>query len=290
MQTNPTASAAWRQPTNLVGQTLAVCAFAMAAAGAYLNYQGAQFMIPGEAGKIAALAAVVAELVKVFWLTALALALASYRFGAALAVAVLGVTLHAFSLTCAIGVTASERAAVMDVKGDMQDRKARAEMALGEAQARVKELGSKATNVRDELRIAGEIARAKADVRQAQKDLDALTAPSSRDPQAEALATFLPIPAPAISKAMPLLPSLVVEFALTLTLLMAGLFGTQRSRGTLVEAPHATIDAVRTSSMNVKAAAKVMAAHRRHKALGGPVLPPAAEMASKPRRRTKATA
>jgi|GEM_PF-4325666 len=287
MHTQNTASVAMSQPTNTpwIGRTLAACAFAMAAAGAYLNYQGARFMIPGEAGEVAALAAVVAELVKVFWLTAFAAALATSRFGAAFAVAVLGVSLHAFSLTCAIGVTASERAIVMDVRGDAQERKQRAETALKDAKERVKELSAKATSARDEVRIAPELSKARSDVKLAQKDLDALTAPSARDPQAEAIAAFLPIPAATISTAMPLLPSLVVEFGPTLTLLAAGLFGAPRPRGLTVVDTQAPVKIERVTAMDVKIAAKVMQAHRRAKALGKPVLPAAAEMAVKPRRR-----
>ena len=136
----------------------------------------------------------------------------------------LGVSLHAFSLVCAVGVTASERAEVMDGKGDMQDKKRRAEQALTEAQARVDALSGKATSIRDELRIADELGKARADVKEAREKLDALKAPGSRDPQSEALAVYLPVSVDQLSKALPLLPSLVVEFGPCLTMLLASVF------------------------------------------------------------------
>jgi hypothetical protein len=71
------------------GVILTLMAFAIAGAGAFLNFKGAHFMVPGAAGEVVAGAAVVAEFVKTFWLTGLNMALSSRQVAAAMGVLVL---------------------------------------------------------------------------------------------------------------------------------------------------------------------------------------------------------
>jgi hypothetical protein len=238
------------------GVILTLMAFAIAGAGAFLNFKGAHFMVPGAAGEVVAGAAVVAEFVKTFWLTGLNMALSSRLWAAAMGVIVLGVTLHAFSLVCAIGVTAAERATVQDEKGDMQSRKKRAGEALTEARSRVEALSGKATTVKAELALTKQLDQAKLDVKEARERLDALKAPGMIDPQSEALAAYLPVSADRLSRALPLLPSLVVEFGPCLTLLLASVFfGAGRREAVTVEKATAAIPALEMPEDEREAAA-----------------------------------
>jgi hypothetical protein len=238
------------------GATLTLFAFVIAGAGAYLNFHGASYMVPGAAGQVVASAAVIAEFVKLFWLTGLSVAVASRNYGAAIGVIVLGVALHAFSLVCAIGVTASERATVMDIRGDQQESKKRAEAALTEAQARVEALAAKASNVKAELALTKQLDQARQDVKEARARLDALKAPGARDPQSEALAAYLPVSVDQLSKALPLLPSLIVEFGPTLTLLLASVFfGVRRREEVAVKTGTAAVSVSYTPEDDREAAA-----------------------------------
>lgn len=63
--------------------------------------------------------------------------------------------------------------------------------------------------------------QAQADLTTARNALDGIKAPSSRDPQADAIASMLPIEPRLVSKWLPMLPSLLVEFGPSLMLLMA---------------------------------------------------------------------
>lgn len=257
-----------------VSAILTVLAFTVAAIGGFLNFRGASFMLGGGTVAIAvACAAVVAELVKPFWLTGLSIAGASRKWGAALGIIVLGVSLHAFSLICAVGITASEHSALTDARGDLQKKQARAEAALTDAQVRTRALSGKrpAGEVRSDIAVAeaevsrqaareaaertstcgsrcqeaiakGDAAKAKAaalevelalsvqaeqaqqDLQAARQKLDGIHAPSAADPQAEALAAYLPVSVDQLTKGLPLLPSLLVEFGPVLTLLLASVF------------------------------------------------------------------
>ena len=255
------------------GATLTVLAFALASAGAYLNYLGAGHMVPGAASVVVSWAAVGAEFIKLFWLVGLTIALAARQWGAAIGVTILGIALHAFSLTCAVGVASFERSIVLDDRGSLQQRKARAEAREADAQAQVKALRgkrpagevqaalteadaevsrqatreaaertstclarcqdaitkgdaakAKAALLREELKLSIQAEDAQKELQAARADLGDIKAPTSVDPQADALAAFLPVSKEWLSKGLPLLPSLIVEFVPTLTLMMAGLF------------------------------------------------------------------
>jgi hypothetical protein len=75
------------------------------------------------------------------------------------------------------------------------------------------------------------------------------------DPQSEALAAYLPVSADRLSRALPLLPSLVVEFGCLTLLLASVFFGAGRREAVTVEKATATIPALEMPEDEREAAA-----------------------------------
>lgn len=235
------------------------CAAGLAVCGALINYEGAKVMAPGEIVVIFAWAAVVAEIVKLFWLSGFRYALRRREWMLALAMLGAGILLHTYSMAAALGTAASGRDKVISQRAGQQNAlgyaqagaataKAEAGRLSGirsgaEVQAEIDRLmlapntsGCKTPRGREALQTCLQVQALRAELVNARKADDArhnagaaqakledltLAAPQARDPQAEALAVYLPLSADRIGTMLPLLPSLVVEFIPMAAMLLA---------------------------------------------------------------------
>jgi hypothetical protein len=235
------------------------CAAGLAVCGALINYEGAKTMAPGEIVTVFACAAVIAEIVKLFWLSGFHYALQRREWMLALAMLSAGILLHTYSMVAALGTAASGRDKVISLRAGQQNAltytqasaasaKVDADRMAGirsgvQVQADIDRLlltpdtndckaprGKEAKlacqqmqALRAELAGARKADEARQNAAAAQAKLEALTlqAPQTRDPQAEALASYLPLSAGRIGKMLPLLPSLLIEFIPMAAMLLA---------------------------------------------------------------------
>lgn len=246
-------------------------AVALTVVGAWLNFHGAQVMVPGQAAMVVAWGAVAAEAVKLSWLAGAAHAWRRRNWAAVAMVGVMGLLLHGFSLACAIGIAAADRDVMLADRGGQQQVHTRWSQAYEEAKQHVTTLGgkrpasevqtdlerarstfseAKADEARErktgcgpqckaairvqqqaqqriatletELKASLALAQARTDLRTAREKLDALAPPEKVDPQAAALANFMPAASEAsVSKWLPLLPSLIVEIVPVIAIWLA---------------------------------------------------------------------
>ncbi|MFP4539123.1 MAG: hypothetical protein ACLFPA_12580 [Dichotomicrobium sp.] len=115
--------------------------------GMKLNWLGAHILVPGDAAEFVAWGAVAAELVKLSWLAGMAYAFRQGMWAATLAIMVMGILLHAFSLVCAVGISATGRNADIETKQTQQETRERASRSLQEAKARIEALGGQRETV-----------------------------------------------------------------------------------------------------------------------------------------------
>jgi hypothetical protein len=235
------------------------CAAGLAICGALINYEGAKTMAPGDIVTVFACAAVIAEAVKLFWLSGFRYALRRHEWMLALAMLSAGVLLHTYSMVAALGTAASGRDKIISQRAGQQNALSYAQASAASAKAEADRMAGIRSGVQvqediDRLLLAPDTngctsprgknarqtcqqvqalraelagARKAGEVRQnaaaAQARLEALTlqAPQARDPQAEALASYLPMSAVRIGKMLPLLPSLLIEFIPMAAMLLA---------------------------------------------------------------------
>jgi hypothetical protein len=235
------------------------CAAGLAVCGALVNYEGAKTMAPGEIVAVFAYAAVIAEGVKLLWLSGFRYALQRREWMLALAMLCAGILLHTYSMVAALGTAASGRDKVISQRAGQQNALGYAQASAASAQAEAGRMagirsgvqvqedvdrlllapdtnGCKSPRGKDakvtcqqvqalraELASARKADEARQNLSAAQAKLEALTlqAPQARDPQAEALASYLPLSAERIGKMLPLLPSLLIEFIPVAAMLLA---------------------------------------------------------------------
>ncbi len=249
------ATIAYRSAAVCIGGAGAV----IAGCGAWLNYYGAKVMAPGEAAEILAVGAVASEIIKLAWLSGFRILLRQWMWGSALAVLAGGILLHAFSLTAALGTSAAGRDKSVSGREGQQNSLASAQAAVAAAKADVERVAGTRSEITvqqdidrlllipgtngctapkgwDAMQTCKQVQTLRAEIVQARKadelrsnlrtvegKVEALTftVPHSADPQAEAIATYLPVSATTIGKALPLLPSVLVEFTPMIAMLLA---------------------------------------------------------------------
>jgi hypothetical protein len=235
------------------------CAAGLAVCGALINYEGAKTMAPGEIVMVFAYAAVIAEAVKLLWLSGFRYALQRREWMLALAMLSAGILLHTYSMVAALGTAASGRDKVISQRAGQQNALSYAQASAASAKADTERMAGIRSGVqvqadidrlllapdtngctsprgkearqtcqqvqalRAELAGARKADEARQNAAAAQARLEALTlqAPQTRDPQAEALASYLPMSAEHIGKMLPLLPSLLIEFIPMAAMLLA---------------------------------------------------------------------
>jgi hypothetical protein len=235
------------------------CAAGMAVCGALINYEGAKTMAPGEIVMVFAYAAVIAEIVKLLWLSGFRYALQRREWMLALAMLSAGILLHTYSMVAALGTAASGRDHVISQRAGQQNALGYAQAGAATAKADAGRMagirsgvqvqadidrlllapdtnGCKAPRGKDARQTCQQVQALRAEMANARKadearqnaaaaqaKLEALTlqAPQARDPQAEALASYLPMSAERIGKMLPLLPSLLIEFIPMAAMLLA---------------------------------------------------------------------
>lgn len=240
----------------------------IAGVAATLSFEAAHVFAPGQAALALAVGAVAAEVPKSFWLVGATVAWGSGRRAASLAIVIMGICLHVYSLMSAVGLAAAGRNVALSASVGAQDTHARALKALDEAESRVKSVGSArpVATVSAELEVAeSRIARdvwtrtsactdvtkpasaavcspvialraekkqaleaeqARRDVAEARQRVDQLPRPLQADPQAAALAAYLPLSEEWVGKLLPLAPSLLVEVVPAIGLLLASILWT----------------------------------------------------------------
>jgi len=267
-------STALPAPGQWAAVIIALAAAALTTCGMWLNFHGAQVMVPGDGAMIVAWAAVAAEVVKLFWMTGAAHAWRRGRYAALLAVIAMGAMLHAFSLVCAIGIAADGRNDELSGRVAQQEAHQRLEDRVSDAEARIAALSgarpvgelerliadkkqhkrwrstggcTNATVPRSiaycrefrkleaELKDSRALAQARADKKTAEAKLDKAAPPLQADPQAAVLADYMPgATASGVSKGLPLLPSLIVEIVPVIAFWLACLLWPARREEPLV--------------------------------------------------------
>ena len=222
----------------------------MAVCGAILNYGAAKVMSPGEAATTLAWAAAISEAIKLSWLAGFRICLIRREILGAATLLGVGVLLHGYTMIAVLGSSAVGRDEVQSARQGKIDARAQAEAAIADAKARVASyegVRSEATvqqdinrlletpdtngckrpyglpaksvceqigQLKSELVGARKADQAREDLVKAQAELkNAPEAPKSIDPQAAAMAAWLPLSAEMIGRLLPLLPSMLLEFS-----------------------------------------------------------------------------
>jgi transposase-like protein len=244
----------------------------MAVCGAILNYGAAKVMSPGETATTLAWAAAVSEAIKLSWLAGFRVCLRRCEVLAAATLLGVGVLLHGYTMIAVLGSSAVGRDQVQSERQGKIDARARAEAAAAGAKARVTSyegVRSEATvqqdinrlletpdtnackrphgqaaklaceqigQLKSELVGARKADQAREDLTKAQADVkNAPDAPKTIDPQASAMAAWLPLSVEKIGRLLPLLPSMLLEFApmggMMLASILWGLGAEQNTNG-----------------------------------------------------------
>ena len=222
----------------------------MAVCGAILNYGAAKVMSPGEAATTLAWAAAISEAIKLSWLAGFRVCLNRREILGAATLLGVGVLLHGYTMIAVLGSSAVGRDEVQSARQGKIDAHAQAEATVADAKARVASyegVRSEATvqqdinrlletpdtngckrpyglpaklaceqigQLKSELVGARKADQAREDLIKAQAELkSAPHAPKSIDPQAAAMAAWLPLSAETIGRLLPLLPSMLLEFS-----------------------------------------------------------------------------
>ena len=225
-------------------------AAAMAVCGGILNYGAAKIMSPGEAATTLAWAAAFSEAIKLSWLAGFRVCLHRRELLAAATLLGVAALLHGYTVIAVLGSSAVARDHVASERQGKIDARVRAEAAVAEAKARVASYAGvrpeaviqqgidrlietpdanwckrpygqaaklaceQVAQLKSELPGARKADEAREDFKKAQTELKATPdPPQSIDPQASAIAAWLPLPAETIGRLLPLLPSMLLEFA-----------------------------------------------------------------------------
>ena len=218
-------------------------AAAMAVCGGILNYGAAKIMSPGEAATTLAWAAAFSEAIKLAWLAGFRVCLHRRELVAAATLLGVGALLHGYTVIAVLGSSAVARDHVTSERQGKIDARVRAEAAVAEAKARVASYAGvrseaviqqvidrlietpdtngckrpygqaaklaceQVAQLKSELPDARKADEAREDLKKAQAELNATPdAPQSVDPQASAIAAWLPLSAETIGRLLPLLP------------------------------------------------------------------------------------
>ena len=256
-------------------------AAAMAVCGGILNYGAAKIMSPGEAATTLAWAAAFSEAIKLSWLAGFRVCLHRRELVAAATLLGVGALLHGYTVIAVLGSSAVARDHVASERQGKIDARFRAEAAVAEAKARVASYAGvrpeaviqqdidrlietpdangckrpygqaaklaceQVAQLKSELPGARKADEAREDLKNAQTELKATPdAPQSVDPQASAIAVWLPLSAETIGRLLPLLPSMLLEFApmggMMLASILWDLGGAQNASGERGSVPAAS--------------------------------------------------
>jgi hypothetical protein len=130
------------------------------------------------------------------------------------------------SETVLAAITAAEGELKVAQAREADERKTKCGSRCETAMADTSAAQSKIAALKGDLALSVKAEQAKADIIEAKARLETIVAPKHIDPLAAGLATYLPFETDTVSKGIPLLPTLIVEFGPGLTLMIAAFLWT----------------------------------------------------------------